>query len=103
MTNGNNSTVWQTLMVRAFAAAFASATNRGMVRVLEAAAALAAVNAGGVGAKLMLTVILPTGGVFCATLEVYEMYTANLKSSLAFGFVLTTSQVAVALPPVVAP
>jgi hypothetical protein len=58
-------------MFRMFLAALESEMNRGMVSELEAAAPEAAVKAAvGVGAKLRLTVAVPAGGEFCATLEV---------------------------------
>ena len=55
-----------------FRAALVSWMKRGMGSVLEAAApALAEKAAVGVGAKLRLTVAVPAGGEFCATLEAY--------------------------------
>ena len=53
-----------------FLAELESGMKRGIVKVLEAAAPALAVKAGGVGAKLRLTVEVPGGGEFCATLEV---------------------------------
>src|SRR5690349_9571415 len=90
VTYGYNRIVRHILIVNMFLAAFGSAINLGMFNELEAAAPLLAENVGGAGAKLRLTVAVPGGGVFCATLAEKVSYTANFNDSLAFGLVLTT-------------
>ena len=69
VTYGYNRIVRQILTVKRFFAAPVSAINLGTVSEADAAAPAAAVKAGGVGAKLMLTVAVPAGGEFWATLE----------------------------------
>src|SRR5436305_3603173 len=74
--------------------------NLGIGSEVEAAAPAAAVNDGGVGAKLRFTLAVAAGGEFCPTLDTNVVNTANLNVSMAAGLVLITSQTAVAVPAV---
>src|SRR5215467_13235371 len=64
VTYGYSRIVRQILMLKMFLAALGSAINLGIESELEAAAPLLALNVGGAGAKLRLTVAVPGGGEF---------------------------------------
>jgi len=71
--------------------------NRGIVSEFEAMAPAAAVNATvGVGAKLIFTVAVPTGGALAAALAVYTVHTPKERLSVSRRIVVDDSQTAVA-------
>jgi hypothetical protein len=74
--------------------------NRGIVNEFEAVPPVVAVNAPELvfGAKLRFTVAAPGGGVLVAGLALYRKYTPKSKFSLIAGLVVSTSQVALAVP-----
>jgi hypothetical protein len=97
--NGNNRLVVHGTIVKVVAAVDVSA-NRGIVNELEAVPPVVAVNAPELvfGAKLRFTVDAPGAGTLVDGLALYRKYTPKSKFSLIAGLVVSTSQVALAVP-----